>query len=637
MPLFVAKGLSKAFGDNVLFEDVDVSLHQGERVGIVGNNGSGKSTFVKIIAGKQTSDDGEVAFRKGARCLYLEQEPIFDETMTGRAIVQEGLSAWAAAMQRHTSLGEKISAQVEGWELLVQEQEDAAADVELLGGWEQGHRIEAMLEKLGLAQIDRVVSQMSGGERRRVALARLLIEEPEVAILDEPTNHLDPQTIDWLESYLIKHYKGALLLITHDRYLLERVAQRTLEVDGGKIHQYEGGWLRYLDEKSKRQELAARTEANRKNTLRTELEWMRRSPKARSTKQKARVHRAEDLRDRPSEIVDHREAKIELQQERLGSTVLQARNLGLVAQDGKALVSEFAFTLSQGQRVGIIGPNGSGKTTLLRALMNDFKPTTGHVKVGGTVSFAYFDQGRSGLIEDATIRENVAGDALKVEFAGRIMDIRTYLDRFLFTRRRTGDKVSILSGGERARVALARMLLQPANVLVLDEPTNDLDVSTLGALEAMIVESKATALMVSHDRYFLDRVANTILSFEPGERVEEYKGNYSDFVEQRDRDEREKAKADRAEASTQKKTQHKPNKERKGLSFKEKRELEQVEARIEEAEKEGTVLEQQLSDPTLYADRPLEVAALVEKQNALNEETQTLMQRWEELASKAAE
>ena len=627
MPLFVAKGLGKAFGEAVLFANVDVSVHQGERVGIVGNNGSGKSTFARIVAGLEPADEGEIAFRKGVRCRYLEQEPQFDETQTGRAVVLEGLGAWVAATDKHRALSEQIALQEAGWQALLEEQQLAEVEVEHLGGWEQGHKVESILERLGLSDIDRVVGQMSGGERRRVALAQLLVEEPELAILDEPTNHLDPQTIDWLETYLDRQYPGALMIITHDRYVLDRVAKRTLEIEGGQVHQYAGGWQRYLREKSERAALAARTESNRKNLLRTELDWLSRSPKARSTKQKARAQRAEELRDRPSALIDDRNAQLQIQSARLGSTVLEARDLRLVAPDGKPLIDKWTFILSQGQRVGIIGSNGSGKTTLLRALMGEFQPAGGRVRVGSTVSFAYFDQGRTGLVDDATIQQNVAGDTEKIQFAGRTMDIRSYLQRFLFARKRLNDKVGVLSGGERARVALAKMLLVPANVLVLDEPTNDLDVATLGSLEAMIVEANTTALMVSHDRYFLDKVANTILSFENDRQIVEYAGDYSAFVSLKTNKEPNVAKQRRAS---------RPKPARTGLTFKEKKELATIEKRIDKTEKETQSIEQQLADPSLYAERPLEVAALVDQRSALKEETARLMLRWEELAARVS-
>ena len=470
MPILVAEGLRKAYGETRLLDGVDLSVHQGERIGLVGNNGSGKSTLARILVGEEQPDDGRVARRREASIRYLPQEPHLAAGRRAREVVLEGLGDWARAFERHEELSQRIAAQAPGWEAYTEPQAEAAQEVERLGGWEHSRRADVLLQKLGLAALDLSVDQMSGGERRRVALARLLVEEPTLAILDEPTNHLDADTIEWLETYLREQYGGALILITHDRYVLDRVVTRTLEIDQGKVHSYAGGWHTYLEAKAERLAHADRAEANRQNLLRTELEWLRRSPKARTSKSKSRVDRAEALRDAAAPTKE-KVARFDVQTKRLGNTVLEAKDLGV--QIGELeLVRSLDLILSRGDRLGIVGPNGSGKTTLLRALLGELEPAHGEVIAGKNTKFAYFDQGRSGLEEDASVQQNVAPDRPQVTFQGRSMDIRSYLKRFLFPPHRTRDKVSSLSGGERARVALAKLLLFPANVLVLDEPTN---------------------------------------------------------------------------------------------------------------------------------------------------------------------
>jgi ATP-binding cassette subfamily F protein uup len=626
----VAEGLCKAYGELRLLDGVDLSVHPGERLGLVGNNGSGKSTLARILAGEDQPDEGRVARRREASIRYLSQEPALPPGLGAREVVLEGLGAWAEAYARHEELSHRIAAQEPGWEAHLEPQAEAAQEVERLGGWENYHRADVLLQQLGLHALDRDVDRMSGGERRRVALARLLVEEPSLAILDEPTNHLDADTIEWLESYLRDQYRGALILITHDRYVLDRVVTRTLEIDQGKVYSYEGGWHRYLEAKAERLAHAERAEANRQNLLRTELEWLRRSPKARTTKSKARVDRVEALRDLSGPRTEQ-VAKFNVQTERLGSTILEAKGLG-VRIGGLELVDSLDMTLSRGDRLGIVGPNGAGKTTLLRVLLGDEAPTMGTVVVGTNTKFAYFDQGRSGLKEDESVQQNVAPDRPQVTFQGRSIDIRSYLKRFLFPPHRTRDKVSSLSGGERARVALAKLLLAPANLLVLDEPTNDLDVATLSALEEMLVASGSTALIVSHDRYFLDRVATKILAFEGEGRVVLYAGNYSDYRDQRAAP--QPGTRSRAEEDFDSKKADAPPKADR-LSYKEKQELGRIVEEIERLEAEAADVDAQLNDPTLYAERVEEVPGILARQRELQGAVEAKMARWMELEAKA--
>jgi ATP-binding cassette subfamily F protein uup len=478
---------------------------------------------------------------------------------------------------------------------------------------------------------------MSGGERRRVALAALLVARPTLAILDEPTNHLDADTIEWLERYLREEHEGALLLITHDRWVLDRVVTRTLELDAGQIFSYDGGWEDYLVAKAERAELAARAEANRQNLLRGELEWLARQPKARTGKQKARIQRAEAaIATAPPGTA--RRVSLELQAAELGSTVLELQDVALTVGE-RRLVQGLTLTVGRGERLGVIGRNGTGKTTLLRALLGELEPSAGQIVRGARVRCTYLEQGRAGLDDAASILANVAGDGDVVRWGDRTISAYAYLERFLFFRDRTRQPVGSLSGGERARVALARMLLQPANVVILDEPTNDLDVHTLGALEELLVEMSATAVVVTHDRYFLDKVATAILAFEGDGRVVRYPGNYATYATLR----AQRAAAERDSIVTPVATDGAPARpasgtpRKRGLTWNEARELERVETEIAELEVELAARDAELADPATYAARSAEVPALLTARDGVGQRLAALLARWEMLETKRSE
>ncbi len=626
-PILTATGLSKAYGTRVLLDGGEVAIGERERVGLVGDNGAGKSTLAKILAGIVQPDQGEVVTRRDARVAYLSQRPELAPGATAAEVVLSGMADWRTAVERHEAISEQLGAGTGNFDALLSQQAEAAAEVERLGGWERDHDVIRMLHHLGIEDSTAIVDRLSGGERRRVDLARLLVSAPDLAILDEPTNHLDVETIEWLERHFLSGFQGALLLVTHDRYVLERVAERTLELDRGALYAYQGGWSAYLAAKAERLAQLARTEANRQAFLRTELEWLRRSPSARRTKQKARVQRAESaIAARPDAA--RGVTKLSVETERLGNTIIDMRDLK-VDVAGRRLVDGFTMHLTAGERIGIVGRSGCGKTSLLRVILGEDVPAEGSVQVGKNTRFAYFDQSRSDLDDDLSIQENVAGKATRIDFRGKTIDIRSYMARFLFDGAALRQKVGALSGGERARVALAILLLTPANVLIFDEPTNDLDVATLGALEEMLVEGDSTAIIVSHDRYFLDRVATSIVSFEGEGRVVRYVGDYQTFAGLRAQR--------RAEAKAQKPKAKKERVRRSpAFSSKEKRELEGMMDRIEEAEGEVARLDGLLAAPDLYSDRAEEVPALVEAQAKAQAAVDGLMARWEELEEKRA-
>jgi len=584
MPVLDAKGLTKSIGARVLLAGVDVTILRGEKVGLVGDNGAGKSTLARILAGLSQADTGEIHRRRETRVVYLEQEP---ELPAGKSAL------------------ELVSAELRDWN----SPEDPVR----------------LLSKLGIVALDQDVATMSGGERRRVALAQVLVAEPDLAILDEPTNHLDADTIEWLEGYLETSYPGALLLVTHDRWLLDRVVTRTLEISGGQLHSYEGGWEEYLLGRDERLRAEERAESNRRNFLRTEIEWLRRQPKARTGKQKARIGRAEAAlaTDAPTRA---RELDFRASSQRLGGNILEAREL-TVSIGERRLVADLTFQLTRGSRVGIVGPSGAGKTTLLRTLLGHLAPTSGQVITGKNTKVAYLDQMRSDLDDTLTVYDAVTGGRPTVSVGEHEYSSYSYLERFRFRGEAVKQSVRALSGGERARLALARLLLSTANVLVLDEPTNDLDVMTLGALEELLLEFPGAALLVSHDRYFLDRVATSVLALDGVGGTAYVQGGYSSYAEWRAATRKNREASSERPAHAKSAAAPKPKK----LSYAERIEYDGLMPRIETLGQELAELEARLSDPALYASGHGEALKLEADRTARKRELEELELRWLEL------
>jgi ATP-binding cassette subfamily F protein uup len=546
MPVLTAHAVTKAYGLRPLFDQATFTIRRGEKVALLGPNGTGKSTLLRVLAGLEPLDTGSIDRRRDASILYLPQEPQLDPARTPREIAREGLTLWHAAKERYEVISQRIG-EGETSDELLHEQASIAEDVERLGGWSRDHEVDEILLHLGVHDVERPVGTMSGGEKRRVALARILVAKPDLAIFDEPTNHLDADTITWLEEYLVRDFPGAVLLVTHDRYLLDKVATRVFDLEYGQVTEYTkrndsvGTFEDFLEQKAERFAHAERVESNRQNFLRKEIEWLRRGPKARSTKQKARIQRAETainaegLRVRGEvELVG-----LEAGSSRLGGTILEVLDASLEL-GGRRLIDDLTLRLVKGDRVGIVGPNGAGKTTLLKLITGELAPTAGKVVRGVQTKFAYFDQARTTLRDDWTVLDNVAErehsdkvGAGVVTIGDRVLEMRAYLELFLFEGAALRRKVSALSGGERARVALALALKTGANVLLLDEPTNDLDIATLGSLAELIESWPGCVLVVSHDRFFLDRVVTSILAFEGDGKITQYAGNWESYRDQK--------------------------------------------------------------------------------------------------------
>ncbi len=558
MPALSAQHLRKSFGPQVVLDDATFTLTRGEKVGLIGANGGGKSTLAKILAGADKPDGGTLSVRRGLTIRYLAQEPELDPKSSARAVVEEALTAWTAATVRHAEVTSELSAGNHD-DAILTEQAELDDTIMRLGGWERGHEALGFLDQLGVREVDRPCGERSGGERRRIALAQLLVASPDVAVLDEPTNHIDADTAAWLEGYLAKDFNGAIVLVTHDRYFLDAIAQRIVEIERGRLVSYNGGYGDYLAKKSELMAHEERVESNRQNLLRREREWLSRGPKARSTKQKARINRAHELEARGSATAG-RPGEVSLvtaASPQQGKTILELRGTQVAHTAGAApLNAAIDLIVPAGERIGIVGPNGIGKTTLMRAILaaSDYArrgeraPDAPHV-VGGSIVIgkntrtAYLDQARAKLEDDKSIFDDVRGEGggtvVNLGIRGlESMDLRSYLELFLFDGQKQRQKVGSLSGGERARVALAKVLREGANLLMFDEPTNDLDLPTLAALEEMLTGYEGSVIVVTHDRAFLDRVATAILAFEVDPnggpaRVTRFAGGYEDYVAQR--------------------------------------------------------------------------------------------------------
>jgi ABC transport system ATP-binding/permease protein len=643
MSLISARNVSKSFGAEPLLKDVSLTLEKQERVGLLGRNGAGKSTLLRILAGLESADLGTVERQRGARILYLSQEPRFEANLSARELVEAGMSDWKAAVERYAALSDALARSQDDAALLLEEQSHVGEAVERLGGWNRGHLVEQVLAELGIREPDRAMGTLSGGEQRRVALARVLVAEPDLAILDEPTNHLDADTIEWLETYLVQSFRGAVLLVTHDRYVLDAICDRICEIDAGRSTEYRGNYADYLEQKAELERHAQRVEDNRLNLLRRERAWLMRGAKARTTKQKARLERAQALLEAsaPREAACVSLEELSHGASRTGKTILDLRAVSLEIA-GKRLIDELTLCMVTGQRIGIIGSNGAGKTSLLRLAVNQLTPSSGEVILGQQTRIAFLDQTREELHDDWSIFDNIAerqgADRTMsgvVEIGQRTYELRSYLEQFSFRSSQQRQKVGALSGGERARVALAKVLCSGGNLLLLDEPTNDLDIQTLNALESLLENWAGCALIVSHDRFFLDRVATSILAFEERGRVVQYPGGYASY-----RSLREQARAQVMSSAPVAEPARKPARSDaasppllRSLTYAERLELEGLLERITEAETAVRDLELQLAQPAAYSDVDSAKRLTIDYEAARGR-VEALTSRWEELETR---
>ena len=519
-----------------ILKDIYLSFFYGAKIGIIGNNGAGKSTVMKIIAGLDDAYQGEVVWSDGYTVGYLSQEPQLDESKTVRQIVEEGTQEIVDVLKEYEEINmkfmdEEILNDPDKMQKLMDRQAEVQDRIDALDAWELDTKLSIAMDALRCPPDDQVISELSGGERRRVALCRLLLQQPDVLLLDEPTNHLDAESIDWLEQHL-EQYKGTVLCVTHDRYFLDNVAGWILELDRGEGIPYEGNYASWLEQKSKRLAQEEKQESKRKRELDRELDWIRQSPKGRRAKNKARINNYESML---SEGTKEKEARLQIpipNGPRLGNKVIEATGLSKAFGD-KLLVENLSFQLPPAGIVGIIGPNGAGKTTLFRMVMGEETPDSGTIDVGDTVKVGYVDQRHKDIDPNKTVWEVVSGGNEQIEIGGQLFNSRAYVSKFNFNGPDQQKKCGVLSGGERNRLHLAMTLKTEANVLLLDEPTNDIDVNTLRALEEGIESFAGCAVVISHDRYFLDRICTHILAFEGDSQAYWFEGTYSEYEENR--------------------------------------------------------------------------------------------------------
>ncbi len=521
-------GVSKTYpGGKKCFENIRLSFLPGVKIGVVGVNGAGKSTLLRIMAGIDKDFSGEAWAAEGARVGYLPQEPELDETLTVRDNVMLGVAAKKAKLDRFNELAMNYSDETADEMATLQDEIDSQ------NLWDLDSQIDVAMEALRCPPDEAAVATLSGGEKRRVALCKLLLEAPEMLLLDEPTNHLDAETIAWLQQHLID-YRGTILIVTHDRYFLDDITGWILELDRGRGIPYEGNYSSWLEQKAKRLEQEAREDKSRQKTLERELEWIRQGAKARQSKQKARIDRYNDLAAQSEREKISRAQIVIPNGPRLGQKVIEVEGLAKHLGD-KQLIEGLTFSLPPGGIVGVIGPNGAGKTTLFRMLTGQETPDAGEVSYGDTVKLAYVDQSRDALDAGKTVWEEISGGAEVIELGDASMNSRAYCGAFNFKGGDQQKKVGLLSGGERNRVHMAKLLKSGGNVLLLDEPTNDLDVETLRALEDALVDFAGCAVVISHDRFFLDRICTHILAFEGEAHVEWFEGNFEDYEEDKKR------------------------------------------------------------------------------------------------------
>ena len=534
--IFAMSGLTKSFqGANTpVLKNIYLSFFYGAKIGILGLNGSGKSTLLKIIAGVDKNYQGDVVFQPGYTVGYLEQEPKLDEDKTVMEIVREGAAETVAILDEYNSINdqfglEEVYSDADKMEKLMNRQAELQDQIDAANAWELDTKLEIAMDALRTPDGDKKISVLSGGERRRVALCRLLLQEPDVLLLDEPTNHLDAESVHWLEHHLAQ-YKGTVIAVTHDRYFLDNVAGWILELDRGEGIPWKGNYSSWLDQKSKRMAQESKTASKRQKTLERELDWVRQGAKGRQTKQKERLKNYDKLMSQDQKQLDE---KLEIyipNGPRLGTNVIEAIGVAKAYED-KLLYDNLNFNLPQAGIVGVIGPNGAGKTTIFRMIMGEENPDKGEFKVGETAKIAYVDQKHSNIDSEKTIWQNFSDEQELVLMGGKEVNSRAYLSRFNFSGGEQNKKVKLLSGGERNRLHLAMTLKEEGNVLLLDEPTNDLDVNTLRALEEGLENFAGCAVVISHDRWFLDRICTHILAFEGDPQVYFFEGSFSDYEE----------------------------------------------------------------------------------------------------------
>ncbi|MEW6563701.1 MAG: ATP-binding cassette domain-containing protein [Pseudomonadota bacterium] len=630
MPYITLDNAHLAYGHYPMLDGADFQLDEGERVGLIGRNGTGKSSLLRVLAGQGALDDGKVWRAPGSRICYVSQEPPLNPDATVFDAVAEGMGTLSRLLHDYQNLSHRMGEPGADIEALLDEMQSLQTQLEAQGGWTLKARIETAIERLELNAEARV-GDLSGGTRKRVALAQALVAEPDVLILDEPTNHLDFASIEWLEE-LLNNFRGSVLLVTHDRRFLDNVATRIVELDRGRLVSFPGNFEAYRRIKERMLADEAVVNAKFDKFLAQEEVWIRKGVEARRTRNEGRVRRLEQLR-RDHAVRREQMGKVELNLdagERSGKLVAELTNVSK-RFGNKLVIDDFSCRIQRGDKIGLLGPNGCGKSTLLKILLGELKPDSGQVQLGTKLSVAYFDQLRAQLDEEATLADTISQGADYIEVGGVKKHVISYLGDFLFAAERARSPVKSLSGGERNRLLLARLFTRPANVLVLDEPTNDLDIETLELLEELLVEYEGTLFLVSHDRAFLDNVVTSVIAFEGEGKLQEYVGGYADWQRAKAFQAKQAPKAP-VVASAKPASDILPKaKPAKKLSYKDARELEQLPQRIEALEQEQQSIHDTLAAGTIYREDPQEAARLQARAEAIESELLHLLERWETL------
>ena len=625
MNILSLENISKNYGIKPLFENVTLGIEENDKIGIIGANGSGKTTLLRVVADLEQSDAGKVTRTQGKTLAYLAQNPPIDENANVLETIFASSSGVMKLLRDYEIACQNLSQKND--EKLLAKVSELQHELEINGGWEIETNARIVLDKLGIYDTSAKMKTLSGGQRKRVALAHELIFKPDILILDEPTNHLDADTIEWLETYLAR-YAGALLLVTHDRYFLDRVTNFIFEIDRGAVQKFSGNYAYYLEKKEEQETLRAVEGHKREQLVKKELAWLRRGAKARTRKSKSRVNAAYDLIAQPKEKAAA-EIDIAIGAQRLGSKIIELRDVSKSYGEQK-LLDNFTYLLKRDDRIGIIGANGSGKTTLLEMITERITPDAGEIEIGQTVRIGYYDQESRALDGEQRVIDYIRETAEYVQtIDGNQITAGQMLEKFLFPPATQYSFISNLSGGERRRLYLLKILMDAPNVLLLDEPTNDLDIPTLIALEEYLDDFAGALIVVSHDRYFLDRTIDNVFRFEGDGVIREYAGDYSAYLEYKEREELEKT--EEKKAASQPKTNQKSQGESRKLTFKEKRELETLETDIAAAEKRQAEIENELN---LYASEAGKVHELFTEQQKLTEKLEKDLDRWTELAEK---
>ena len=635
MSIVTLQSVKKDFGIKEILKDASFSLDASDKVGLIGTNGSGKSTLLKMIAGLESIDSGQIIANSAAKIIYLPQQPDLDENLTVLEQVFADSGEQMALVREYEEISDKLAHHSEDSQLMsrlstVMQRMDAT------GAWELETNAKIILTKLGIFDFEARIGNLSGGYRKRIALATALLSEPDALLMDEPTNHLDALSVEWLQSYL-NRYRGALLLITHDRYFLDRVTNRIVEIDRGDIYSYSGNYSYYLEKKALAEESAVSSQRKHQGVLRRELEWLKKGPKARSTKQKARIDRAHALRDTEFKQVLGK-VDISTVGRRIGKKVIELKEVSK-AYNERTLIKDFTYEFSPEDHIGIIGSNGAGKSTLMDIITGRVKPDSGSVEIGTTIHIGYFDQHSEELLAALNGSQRVIdyikeeGEFVKIS-DGTQISASQMLERFLFPGNQQYAPISKLSGGEKRRLFLLRVLMSAPNVLILDEPTNDLDVQTLAVLEEYLEDFTGSVIVVSHDRYFLDRTVDTIFALEEGGNLRQYPGNYSVYLDYKKSEEAAQKSSNEKQKNVEVKATSEPkeiaNTKKRKISTWEKREYEQLEGKIAQLEGEKVKVEKAMGNvsPGNYS----QVDKLYQQVEQLKQAIDKATERWMELA-----